>query len=194
MYDSLLKYIYRYSSTPLANNEFELVKQAFSPKKLKRKQYFLQEGEVCWHSAFIVKGALRLYTVDDRDVEHTLQLAIENWWITDWESWVTLTPSIYNIDAWEDSEMLLITRAKGIELVQNFPAFNEMVRKMDENRAIAVQKRLTASISLSAEKRYADFLQQYPDLIQRFPQHIIASYLGIAKETLSRIRKQALQK
>jgi hypothetical protein len=122
-----------------------------------------------------------------------VQLAIENWWVGDRESWVMFTPSIYNIDAWEHTEMLLITKAEELELVRQFPAFDEMVRQMDERHSIATQKRLTASISLSAEKRYAEFVNCHADFLQRFPQHLIASYLGITKDTLSRVRKQAIQ-
>jgi CRP-like cAMP-binding protein len=137
---------------------------------------------------------MRQYAVDDKGMEHIVYLAIENWWVGDRESWVMLTASAYNIDAWEETEILVVTRANLLELLQQIPAMNEMVKSMDEKHAIATQKRLTASISLSAEKRYEDFVNRYPDFLQRFPQHIIASYLGIAKETLSRIRHQAAKK
>lgn len=194
MYESLLKYINRYSSTQLTNSEFELIKSVFIPKKIKRKQFFLQEGDVCKHFAFIVKGAMRQYMVDDKGVEHIVHLGIENWWVGDRESWVMLTPSIYYIDAWEDTESLLITRADTLKLVHQLPAFTELLRLLDERNNIATQKRITSSISFTAEKRYADFINSHPDFLQRFPQHIIASYLGITKETLSRVRKQAIRK
>lgn len=194
MFEALLKYINNYTPVPLSESEFELIKSAFVPKKLKRKQFFLQEGEVCKWFAFIVKGAMRQYLVDDKGVERIVHLGIENWWVGDRESWVMLKPSIYNIDAWEDTEMLLITRADALKLVQRFPVFDEMVRGMDERSNIAAQKRITSSISYTAEKRYADFVISHPDFLQRFPQHIIASYLGVTKDTLSRIRKQAFKK
>jgi CRP-like cAMP-binding protein len=194
MFESLFNYINNYTLTPLSQSDVELIKTAFTPKKLRKRQYFLQEGEVCKYFAFIVKGAMRQYTIDDKGVEHIVQLAIENWWVGDRESWVMLVPSTYNIDAWEETEILVLTRGNLLELLQQIPAMNEMVKSMDEKYAISTQKRLTASISLSAEKRYEDFVNRYPDLLQRFPQHIIASYLGIAKETLSRIRHQAAKK
>jgi hypothetical protein len=78
--------------------------------------------------------------------------------------------------------------------VKQLPAFDEMVRGMDERNNISTQRRITSSISLTAEKRYVDFTNSHPDFLQRFPQHIIASYLGITKDTLSRVRKQALRK
>lgn len=194
MSKALFQYINRYTSTPLSESELELIEKSFTPKKVRKNQYFLQAGDICMHFAFIVKGAMRQYTIDDKGAEHIVQLAIENWWVGDRESWVMSTPSIYNIHAWEDTEMLTLTRADCLKLVREFPAFEEMVRAMDERSFIATQKRITSSISFSAEKRYVDLMNRYPDFLRRFPQHIIASYLGITKETLSRVRKQALQK
>ena len=194
MFETLHKYITTSTSNPPSESELELIKSAFTPKKLKRKQFFLQEGDVCKYFAFIVKGAMRQYLIDEKGVNHIVHLGIENWWMGDRESWVMLKPSIYNIDAWEDTEMLLITRADTLKLVCQIPIFNEMVRGMDERNNIATQKRITSSISLTAEKRYTDFIANHPDFLQRFPQHIIASYLGITKDTLSRVRKQAFKK
>ena len=194
MFEQLFKYINNYTSTPLSEIELELIKDAFIPKKLKRRQFFLQEGDLCKYFAFIVNGAMRQYLIDDKGIEHIVHLGIENWWVGDRESWVMLTPSIYYIDAWEDTELLLITRADTLKLVKQLPAFDEMVRGMDERNNISTQRRITSSISLTAEKRYVDFTNSHPDFLQRFPQHIIASYLGITKDTLSRVRKQALRK
>jgi len=188
MHESLIKYINSYATTALTDNDTELIKNVFVSKKLRKRQYFLQEGEVCKYSAFIVKGAMRQYSIDDKGVEHIVHLFIENWWVSDRESFVMLTPSVYNIDAWEDTEMLLVTRAD-LNLLDQIPAITQMIRKMDERHSIANQRRLNASISLPAEKRYDEFVSCYPEFLQRFPQHIIASYLGITKETLSRIRK-----
>ncbi|HTF06412.1 MAG TPA: Crp/Fnr family transcriptional regulator [Bacteroidia bacterium] len=188
MHDSLLKYISSYSTTPLTSSDVELIKNRFVPKKIRKKQYFLQAGEVCKYSGFVVKGAMRQYSVDDKGAEHIVRLSIENWWVSDRESYIMLTPSIYNIDAWEDTDLLVVTRAD-MNMLSSIPAISEMTRKMDEGHSIALQKRLNASISFSAEKRYEEFAKSYPELLLRFPQHIIASYLGITKETLSRIRK-----
>jgi CRP-like cAMP-binding protein len=194
VHDSLIAYIKSYSSAPLAESDIELIRNTFLPKRIRKKQYLLQEGEVCKYAAFIVKGAMRQYSVDEKGMEHIVRLSIENWWAVDRESFTMLTPSIYNIDAWEDTDALLVTSADFLEAAGKIPALNEMIRKMDERHAFALQKRVNASISFSAEKRYADFTKQYPEFIKRFPQHIIASYLGITKETLSRIRHQAVKK
>ena len=188
MHDSLIKYINSYTSTPLTDSEIELIKDTFVPKKIRKKQYFLQEGQVCKFSAFIVKGAMRQYSVDDKGVEHIVRLLIENWLAVDRESFVMLTPSAYNIDAWEDTDVLTITKPDSIDLFNQIPVLTEWRQRVDENHAFAAQKRLSASISFSAEKRYSDFANAHPEFLQRFPQHMIASYLGITKETLSRVR------
>ena len=194
MHESLITYINNHLSARLTETEIEVIKDAYAPKKLRKRQYFLQEGDVCKNFGFIVKGAMRKYTVDDKGMEHIERLGIENWWMGDRESWMMLTPSVYNIDAWEDTELLVITTADMLELLRQIPALNEVVKAMDERHAIATQKRITASISLSAEKRYTDFVNRYPEFLQRFPQHIIASYLGITKETLSRLRNRTVRK
>ena len=193
MHQQLFNYINSHSTLALTSIEEEWIKAAFQPKKLRKKQYFLQEGNVCKYTAFVVKGAMRQYTVDEKGVERMVHLFIENYWATDRESMTMLTPSNYNIDAWEDTELLMITRAEMLELMAKIPALVEMIRLMDERNAIANQRRLSSTISGTAERRYEDFATNHPQFIQRFPQHIIASYLGITKETLSRVRKQSIR-
>lgn len=193
MHSAFFQYLKNYSSTPLTAADEALIKEAFVPKKIRKRQYFLQAGEVCKHMAFIVKGAMRQYSVDDKGAEHVLRLSLENWWAGDRESFTMLTPSIYNVDAWEESDVLIITKADMTRL-NVIPALNEMAKKLDDNHSFALLKRVNAAISLSAEQRYQELESTYPEFLQRFPQHIIASYLGITKETLSRIRNQSLKK
>lgn len=188
MYDKLITYINKYASSPLTSEEITLIESAFQPKKLRKKQYFLQEGEVCKYFAFIVKGAIRQYSVDDKGTEHIVHFGLENWWVGDRESYTMLTPSVYNIDTWENTELLTITRADMLDLLKKIPAMVETLRVMDDRNAIANQRRLNSTISNTAEKRYAELERCYPEFIQRFPQHLIASYLGITKSSLSRIR------
>ena len=126
MFDSLFKYINSHTTTPLKENEFELIKNVFISKKIRKRQYLLQEGEICKHFAFIVKGSTRQYLVDEKGVEHIVHLGIEDWWVGDRESWVMSVPSAYCIDAWEDSELLLISRPDTLRLAEQCPAFNEM--------------------------------------------------------------------
>jgi CRP-like cAMP-binding protein len=101
---------------------------------------------------------------------------------------------VYNIDAWEDTDLLVVTKADFWARLGAIRAVNEMVRKLDQNYAVASQKRMTATISLPAEQRYSQLQNEYPEFLQRFPQHTIASYLGITKETLSRVRRQVANK
>jgi len=194
MYELLITYFNSYATTPLRESDIDLITNIFTPKKFRKRQYFLQEGEVCKYTAFIVKGAMRQYMVDDKGEEHIIQLFIENWWASDRESQITETPSKYFIDAWEDTEALLVKRKNVLSLIDHIPSLLQWIRRMDENNAVATQKRLNAAISLSAEERYYELEKTYPEFLQRFPQHIIASYLGINRETLSRIRSRAIKK
>lgn len=194
MYDALRTYINEYSSTEISDEEFALVKEAFKPKKIRKRQYFLQEGDVCKYTGFITKGAMRQYSVDENGQERIIRLGIENWWMGDFESFVMLTPSIYHIDAVEDTELLIITNEQMQKLRAEVPGLDAMTRVMDQKRAIAYEKRIRVSISFTAEERYIDLQKTYPLLLQRFPQTMIASYLGISPETLSRIRKQMVLK
>ena len=194
MHDALIRYLNSYTTTPLNAAEIELIKSVFQSKKLRKRQYFLQEGDVCKYTAFIVKGAMRQYTVDERGEEHIVRLSIENWWATDRESLMKQTPSIYFIDAWEETEALLLTKAAYIDLIDQIPNLSEWVKNLDLNFAIASQRRLNSAISLSAEKRYHELEKTYPEFLQRFPLHTIASYLGINRESLSRIRSRSVKK
>jgi len=194
MYELLIKYFNSYATTPLRESDIDLITSIFTPKKFRKRQYFLQEGEVCKYTAFIVKGAMRQYMVDDKGEEHIIQLFIENWWASDRESQITETPSKYFIDAWEDTETLVVSRKNALNLIDQIPSLLQWIRKVDENNAVATQKRLNAAINLSAEERYYELEKNYPEFLQRFPQHIIASYLGINRETLSRIRTRAMKK
>lgn len=194
MMKQLHDYISRYLPEGMPEKEFKMVASYFTYKRLRKKHYFLQEGDVCKYYGFILKGAMRQYTVDDKGTEYIVQLHIENWWVGDRESYTKGLPSRYNIDAWEETELLLISRAQVIELLEKSPSFAEMVRTMDENNSIANLKRLTSSITGGAEQRYITFVESYPELIERFPQHLIASYLGITKDTLSRVKRQIINR
>lgn len=192
MYEPLFNYIERYSKSTLSHDEKEKIQSLFLLKKLRKKQYFLEEGSSCAYTGFILKGATRQFSVDSHGLEYILQLAIENWWIVDRNSYINQTPSKYFIEAWENTELLVLPRPN-LDPLLEIPAIKEMFWKMSENNHIASVKRVDDAISLSALQRYESFVELHPEMIQRFPLHQIASYLGISRETLSRIRKQSLR-
>lgn len=188
MYQNLFNYIRNYSKLSITVEEEELIKSSFRPKNLKKKQFFLQEGDVSKYTGFITKGAMRQYYTDDNGYDHVINLFVEDYWATDRESFLNLTPSVYYIDAWENTDLLITTRADLLILVKKIPAIEIMIRLMDDRNAIATQRRIASIINNTAEKRYEEFVKSHPQFVQRFPQHQIASFLGITKETLSRLR------
>ena len=159
-------------------------------KRLRKRQYLLQDGDVWKYNAFVTKGCLRTYTVDEKGNEHIVNFAVENWWTGDRESLQTGHPSIYNIDALEDAEVVLISKANFDTLCKSIPAFNDLVNSILQKSFIAAQNRIHTFISLTAEEKYKKFIEKYPHLLMRVPQGMIASHLGITAETLSRIRKK----
>jgi len=175
----------------LSEEEKELSRSFFIPKKLRKKQYFLQEGDVCKYVAFVEKGLLRSYTISDKGTEHITQFAFEGWWIADQLSFLTGEPSVYNIDALEDTELLLLTKQAEEQMLEKIPKFERYFRILLQNNLIATQKRLASSLSHTAEERYSELIKVCPaTLPHRIPQHMLASFLGITPETLSRIRRQ----
>ena len=191
IFEIFKQYTKRY--VKLTDEELDRIESVCTYKKLRKQQYLLQEGDVWRLHAFIVRGCLRTYSIDDKGVEHIIELTIENWWAVDRESFLTLAPSRYNIDAWEDTELLVATVADMLDMIEKIPSFGQMTRLLDQRSFIVSQRRLNSTISNTAEKRYEEFADNHPQFIQRFPQHLIASFLGITKETLSRIRKQAIK-
>jgi len=174
----------------ISEDEFEFCKTLFIPKKLRKRQYLLQEGDVCRYTAFVEKGMLRTFTVDEKGNEPILQFSMEGWWVTDLYSFLTDEPSRYNIEALEDCELLLITRPSWDILLEKVPAFERYFRILIQNNLIAIQRRLIGSMTKTAEGQYTKLIASFPTCLQRVPQHMIASFLGITPETLSRIRSQ----
>jgi CRP-like cAMP-binding protein len=175
---------------PLTNEEQDVIKAFFTPKKLRKKQYLLQEADVCKYIGFVEKGVLRAYTISEKGDEHIIQFALEGWLISDLYSFLTGEPATYNIDALEDAELVLISKSSYEALLKNLPKFETYIRLQLTSAYIAMQRRLTSIISFSLDERYAYFNQLYPDIVSRVPQHMIASYMGLTAETLSRVRRR----
>ena len=163
-------------------------------KKLRKKQYLLQEGDTWKYHAFITKGCMRTYSIDEKGLEHIIYFGIENWWIGDKESLMFNQPSKYNIDAVEDSEVVLFTDPNINLACKEIPAFNDMINNILQRSFAKSQSRIQAAISYTAEEKYLNFLNKYPGFATRIPQSMIASYLGITPETLSRVRSLSAKK
>ena len=163
-------------------------------KKLRKKQYLLQEGDTWKYHAFITKGCMRTYSIDQKGLEHIIYFGIENWWIGDKESLMFDQPSKYNIDAVEDSEVVLFADPNFNLACKEIPAFNDMIDNILQRSFAKSQSRIQAAISYTAEEKYLNFLNKYPGFATRIPQSMIASYLGITPETLSRVRSLSAKK
>jgi CRP/FNR family transcriptional regulator, anaerobic regulatory protein len=175
---------------PLSNEEKELVKEKFHHRLYRKRQYVLQEGDICTYINFVVRGCLRMYKIDDQGNTHILQFAAENYWINDLGSFHKLKPSALNIDALEDTVVLQITRDDMIALYTQAPKFDRIFRVLMENTFVRLQQRLLQTISSTAEDRYKSFLEVYPHLANRLAQVQIAAFLGITPEFLSRLRNR----
>jgi len=178
----------------LTDEEFEICSKFFVPKKIRKKQFLLNEGDVCKNLGFVNSGCLREYTIDNKGAEHIIQFAIEDWWVSDLNSFLAGSPSTYNIDALEDSEVLLLEKSARDKLLDSCPKMERFFRLLMEANHVAAQRRVSDSLSASAEERYLKFIKTYPKLFEQVPQNQIASYLGITPQSLSRIRKELTQK
>ena len=175
---------------PLNKEEKDLVREKFHSRLFRKRQYVLQEGDVCKQFYFVLRGCLRMYKIDDKGSTHVLQFAPENYWINDLGSFHGEKPSALNIDALEDTVVLQITRDDLISLYIKAPKFDRIFRVLLENSFIRLQQRLLQNISSTAEERYQTFSEIYPHLTNRLSQVQIASFLGITPEFLSKLRNK----
>lgn len=178
---------------PLNNEEIALITAYFKPRLYRKRQYVLQEGDVCKHFNFVVRGCLRMYKLDEKGNTHIIQFAAENWWLTNIGSFHQRNPSELNIDALEDTMVLQISYQNLISLYIQAAKFDRIFRVLIENAYVALQNRLLQNISSTAEEKYNSFMDVYPHLANRLPQTQIASFLGITPEFLSRLRNRRVQ-
>ena len=175
---------------PLDSAEIDALKKAFTERRIKRRQFILQEGDICKLNVFVVEGCFRMYFVDEKGKEHNIQFAVENWWIGDIGSFHSEEPSKLYIEAIEKSIILQIKKQDQLDLFVNYPKFNRIFRVITENALVASQRRVLQNISSTAEERYLDFIKCYPYFFNRISNVQIASFLGVTPEFLSTIRKK----
>lgn len=178
----------------LTDNELKNVEALFENKIYPKKTILLRHGEICKFEAFILKGCIKTYFIDANGFEVILTFATENWWVSDISSFQKQLPSKMFIETIEETEVLQLTPQSKEELLNTYPALEKMFRLMVQRHLYAYQERLFGNIALTAEERYQIFLKKFPALPQRIPQHLIASYLGISPEFLSRLRKRKSKK
>ena len=179
----------------LSGPETEEFCDLFQHEIIKKRSFLLREGEVCKFEGFVIKGLFRVYHIDKDGFEQILYFAIENWWITDIDSFTNETPSQLFIEALEDSEVLLISKKDKEFAYSNMPEIEKLFRVMTQKTHVALQRRMIDNLSKTAESRYIEFSERYPQLIQRLSNIQVAAYLGITNVFLSNIRKKiALKK
>ena len=178
----------------LSESETEVFCNLFQTQRIAKKQFLLREGEVCKFEGFVVKGLFRVYHVDHKGFEQILYFAMENWWITDIDSFTNEKPSQLFIEALEDSEIVFISKKDKEFTYTQLVKIEKLFRVMTQKTHVALQRRMIDNLSKTADQRYIDFIEKYPVLFQRLTNLQIAAYLGISHEFLSKIRKKIAQK
>jgi CRP-like cAMP-binding protein len=178
----------------LTTAELVAIEKVSTFKRIRKNQYLLEQGDHSNFMGFVVKGSFRLFRVGEDGQEHIMRFAIENWWISDFTSFMSGQPSAAYIEALENSELMLITKDNWEILLESMPNFKRMIDNLSTRNFEAHQNRIYSNISESAETRYENFINQFPSIYNRIPLYMIASFLGLTRETLSRIRKQSVKK
>ncbi len=187
MFDDLIAHIQ--SEIHLTETEVEKFKSFWKVFELSKDDYLLRNGDLCMFDSYVVKGCLKAYCINTKTgKEDILFFATEKWWATDLDSFVNKTPSIYNLKAIENTTMLRISRESFIELLDTLPKLEKYFRIILERYIASMQRRVIILNSYTAEEKYQHFIEQYPSMLQRVPQYLIASYLGVTPEFLSRVR------
>lgn len=178
----------------ISDEDIALVRTASNIKKIRKGQSILHEGEVWAITCFIAAGCFRLYRYDKEGFDHTARFGIENWWISDQESYNNQKPSEYNIEALAASTVIVWTKPAWEELMDTIPAMRLFNEQLLARGYESSQRRIFSLISHSAQEKYLDFQTTYPNVFNSVPLHMVASYLGISRETLSRIRREFINR
>jgi CRP-like cAMP-binding protein len=176
------------------DDDVSFMRTVFVPRRLAAGEYLQRGGDLARHAAFVARGCLRSFVIDAKGKEHVVQFAPEEWWLADAISLNSGTPSQYFFAAIEDSDVLLIDVQGQQQLVDRVPGYSAAMRAGLQKHAAAKDLRIVKALSATAEERYLDFRQTFPTVAQRVPQWMVASYLGLSPETVSRIRKSLQQK
>ena len=175
---------------PLEEKEIEAFSAIVKERKVKRKQFIEQPGFVCKHQSHIVEGALRSYFITPDGNEHTIAIAVDDWWISDFYSYTSQTPATLFVEALEDSTIQQIGFEDTERICDEHPIFERFFRLVAQKAFAYSQRRVLSNLGKTAEERYLEFDQMYPSITQRVPQYMLASYLGMTPEFLSKIRKK----
>lgn len=182
------------SNLDIEEDEILSILKSCQVKNVKKEEYLLRENEHCKYTFFVESGLIRQYSIDDKGKEHTISFAPEDWFVSDRESVYFDEASSYYIQALEDSDVVMIDEDFFLKLSEEIPSFTDFNNKLLHNHIRHLQKRVNMLLSASAEQRYLEFVTMYPDILLRVPQTMIASYLGITPESLSRVRKELARK
>jgi CRP-like cAMP-binding protein len=185
---------YARKSVSLTDEEASEFAGAFKEIRVKKRQFIIQPDFTAKSRFFVLGGSLRAYVVDNEGQEHTIQMAIEEWWISDYNSYIYQQPASMFVIALEDSFLLQITHENESRLKATNHQFETFFRILAERSVAFMQRRIISNLTHSAEERYALFIEKYPAMAFRFPQYVIASYLGMTTEFLSKIRNQRVKK
>lgn len=191
MYEFFLNSIRKYIQ--LTDEQASIISGKLQMRKVRKKQWLVTPGEYCKTEFFVNKGCFRAYYVDEQGNQHIIKFASEGWWVTDIESLFTGTPATLYIEALEDGEVIVLPRSVQEELYETIPQLNKYFRLVYQKALSNTSARLLRTISGTAEQHYQQFIQQYPDMEQRMPQYMIASYLGVTPEFLSKIKGRLLK-
>ncbi|PSR55282.1 hypothetical protein AHMF7605_18120 [Adhaeribacter arboris] len=186
----LLAYIKQYIL--LTPEEESVLLAKIKSRKYLKGQFVVQSGDVCKFENFVLAGCLKTFYIDPEGQEHIVMFAVENWWTADLGSFITQTPADFNVQCLENTELAQFAYEDLEQLYREIPKFERFFRIIIQKAFVASQKRVVNSFSLPAKERYLAFRKQYPQIDQRVPQYMIASYLGITKEFLSKIRNQLI--
>src|ERR1700744_3122024 len=178
----------------LSPENMERLIAAFKVVKIKKKQLLIQPGFVPKYRIYVLKGAFHSYVIDDKGNEHTIQFAVEDWWLSDYNSYVHQTPATQFVEALENSTILQIDHQAEQQLKDAHWEFATLFRLMAEQTAAYLARRIVSNLTQSAEERYNEFVAKYPHVLQRLPQYALASYLNMTREFLSKIRNDKVRK